>query len=166
MVNIRTVEAADAEKLLSMLRKLDKETNFMMYESDERTTTIAEMSERINESLKNSSLMIVAEVNSEIVGFLSAERGFANRIKHSAYIVVGILKEYCGKGVGTRLFNNLLEWTELNGITRLELTVMTNNEKAIKLYKKFGFEIEGIKKNSMIVEDKYVDEYYMARVQV
>ena len=97
---------------------------------------------------------------------MSAERGFDNRIKHSAYIVVGILKEYCGKGVGTRLFNNLLEWTELNGITRLELTVMTNNEKAIKLYKKFGFEIEGIKKNSMIVEGKYVDEYYMARVQV
>ena len=64
MVNIRTVEAADAEKFLSMLRKLDKETNFMMYEPDERTTTIAEMSERINESLKNSSLMIVAEVNS------------------------------------------------------------------------------------------------------
>lgn len=146
MVNIRTIEASDAEKFLSMLKKLDSETNFMMYEPDERKTTIAEMSERINESLKNSSLMIVAEVNSEIVGFLSAERGFANRIKHSAYIVVGILKEYCGKGVGTRLFNNLLEWTELNGITRLELTVMTNNEKEIKLYKKFGFEIEGIKR--------------------
>lgn len=74
----------------------------------------------------------------EIVGFLSADRG-VNRIKHSAYIVAGILKEYCGQGIGTSLFNKLMEWAERNGITRLELTVMTNNERAIKLYKKFGF---------------------------
>lgn len=166
MVLIRTIEVADSEKFLSMLKKLDKETNFMMYEPDERETTITEMAQRINESIKNSSFLIIAEVNSEIVGFLSADRGFANRIKHIAYVVVGILNEYCGQGIGTSLFNKLFEWARMNRISRLELTVMTNNEIAINLYKKFGFEVEGVKKKSMKIDGKYIDEYYMAKVEV
>ncbi len=42
---------------------------------------------------------------------------------------------------------------------------MTNNERAINLYKKFVFETEGVRKNSMKVDGKYIDEYYMAKVK-
>ncbi|MOA52329.1 putative acetyltransferase YhhY [compost metagenome] len=56
------------------------------------------------------------------------------------------------------------QWRLSTNIMRVELTVMTNNEFGIKLYKKMGFEIEGIKKNSMIVDDGFVDEYYMAKI--
>ncbi|OPZ85862.1 MAG: putative acetyltransferase YhhY [Firmicutes bacterium ADurb.Bin419] len=166
MVLIRNIKADDSEKFLSMLKKLDKETKFMMYEPDERKTTITEMAQRINESISNSSFLMIAEDNFEIVGFLSADRGFANRIKHSAYVVVGILKEHSGQGIGTSLFNKLIEWADMNRISRLELTVMSNNEKAMNLYKKFGFEVEGVKKKSMKIDDKYIDEYYMARVEI
>lgn len=165
MVLIRNIRADDSEKFLRMLKKLDTESKFMMYEPDERKTTIAEMAQRINERIINSSFLIIAEDNFEIVGFLSADRGFANRIKHSAYVVVGILKEYHGQGIGTSLFSKMIEWAGMSKITRLELTVMTNNERAINLYKKFGFEVEGIKKKSMKIDDKYIDEYYMARVE-
>jgi Acetyltransferases, including N-acetylases of ribosomal proteins len=48
-------------------------------------------------------------------------------------------------------------------LTRLELTVMVHNERAIALYKKMGFEIEGTKKRSMRIDGQYVDEYYMAK---
>ena len=27
-----------------------------------------------------------------------------------------------------------------------------------------GFEVEGIKKNSIIIDDRFVDEYYMAKI--
>jgi Acetyltransferases, including N-acetylases of ribosomal proteins len=106
----------------------------------------------------------VTEENSEIIGFLSAERGFANRIKHSAYIVVGILENYRGKKIGTKLFEELEKWAENNFIYRLELTVMTNNEGAVMLYKKMGFKIEGIKEKSLIVDENFVNEYYMAKL--
>ena len=56
------------------------------------------------------------------------------------------------------------EWTQKNQITRLELTVMCHNTTAIALYRKNGFEIEGIKKHAMYVEGNYIDEYYMAKV--
>jgi len=41
---------------------------------------------------------------------------------------------------------------------------MTHNHAGINLYKKYGFEIEGIKKCAMLVNNVYVDEYYMAKI--
>lgn len=65
---------------------------------------------------------ISVEEQERIVGFLSTERGFANRIKHSAYIVIGILKSYRGKKIATNLFKELINWASHNDIARLELT--------------------------------------------
>lgn len=161
---IRKIRVEDSKEFLEMLIKLDNETKFMMYEPGERKTTVEKMKNIIINKCETGSLTLVVEDNGKIEGFLFADRGFANRIKHSTYIVVGILKEYCGKGIGTNLFRNLEIWAKENTITRLELTVMTNNEAAIKLYKKMGFKIEGLKERASIVDNKYVDEYYMARL--
>lgn len=86
------------------------------------------------------------------------------RMRHSAYIVTGIVKNYIGHGIGTKLFVELENWCKLNDIHRLELTVMCHNFVAVALYKKMGFEIEGIKKHSLLIDGQYVDEYYMAKL--
>lgn len=91
-------------KILNMLKQLDNETKNMMLEPGERKTYIEEMETRIKNIKASNSLMLVAEEEQNIFGFLSADRGFANRIKHSSYIVIGILKSYRGKKVGTKLF--------------------------------------------------------------
>ncbi len=161
---IRKIEIKDAERFLYMLKQLDNETKDMMYEPGERKTSAAEMKSAIESLYSSNSLMLVAEENDDLIGFLTAERGFANKIKHSAYVVIGLLKSYRGKKTGTKLFEELTDWTLKNGITRLELTVMTHNEAAIGLYKKMGFKIEGLKEKSLIVDGKYVDEYYMAKI--
>ncbi len=161
---IRKMEVSDAGRFLDMLRKLDTETKFMMYEPGERKTTLGEMQDRIKSFNEENSLLLAAVVGEEIVGFLTAERGFANRVKHSAYIVAGILSGHQGKGIGKSLFAALDKWAESSGITRLELTVMKHNESAVSLYKKMGFVIEGEKPNSLIVDGQYIDEYYMAKL--
>lgn len=161
---IRTIRENDAQKFLNMLKKLDSETKNMMYEPGERKTTVDEMKRKIRNIYDTNSLLLVVEENENVIGFLSAERGFANRIKHSAYIVVGILSDYRGKGIGTKLFEQLEKWAIENGITRLELTVMVHNDTAIRLYKKMGFKIEGVKERSLIIDGKYIDEYYMAKL--
>ncbi|NYC93541.1 GNAT family N-acetyltransferase [Clostridium acetobutylicum] len=55
-------------------------------------------------------------------------------------------------------------WAERQKIKRLELTVVCDNEEAKRLYEKNGFSIEGIKKNSMFIDDEYVDEFCMAKL--
>ena len=99
------------------------------------------------------------------MGYLSAEKGSLNRIAHSAYIVVGILSEYRGKGIGTEFFRRLDIWAEEMEVSRLELTVICENSVAKHLYEKNGFEIEGIKRKSVLVDGKYLDEFYMAKIK-
>ncbi|MGN0972690.1 MAG: GNAT family N-acetyltransferase, partial [Aristaeellaceae bacterium] len=55
-------------------------------------------------------------------------------------------------------------WARANHITRPELTVERPNEAARHLYEKMGFAIEGVRKRSMLVDGRPVDEYYMARL--
>ena len=51
-----------------------------------------------------------------------------------------------------------------NNITRIELTVIYSNTIAKHLYEKNGFIVEGIKKKAMIIDDKYVDVFSMAKI--
>ena len=55
-------------------------------------------------------------------------------------------KEYNGRGIGTRLFKEVEKWAKLHDVWLLELTVMAHNTRAQTLYKKAGFEKEGVKK--------------------
>ncbi|GAA0086422.1 GNAT family N-acetyltransferase [Clostridium sp. CTA-7] len=163
-MNIRKVKIEDADNLLNMLLALDKETKYMMLEPGERPNDVSRIHGMIKQCTEGSNLLLVATEDNNIIGFISAQRGVPRRIKHTAYIVVGIREAFRGKGIGKKLFSELDVWAKDNSVTRLELTVMYPNTIAKHLYEKNGFNVEGIKKNSMIVDGKYVDEYYMAKL--
>ncbi len=86
--------------------------------------------------------LVGADVDGKFVGFLSAKRGNANRIRNTAYVVVGIIKEFQHQGIGSQLFEELERWAKEKAVKRLELTVMINNYAAIALFQKHGFTIE------------------------
>ena len=67
-------------------------------------------------------------------------------------------------GLGSELMAELENWARAHGFTRLELTVMTDNEPAKRLYAARGFEIEGTKRRSLLVDGQYVDELYMSKL--
>jgi RimJ/RimL family protein N-acetyltransferase len=164
-MNIRPITESDSGTFLLLCKTLDQETQFMMLEPGERTTTVEEQSQRIKHVLSTHNQMIlVAEDENRLVGFLGAYGGGCQRNHHCAYIVTGILQQYVGQGIGAQFFNVLDEWATAHNIHRLELTVMCNNERAVHLYKKMGFAIEGRKKDSLLVNGNYVDEYYMAKM--
>jgi RimJ/RimL family protein N-acetyltransferase len=162
-MNIRQIHENDAESFLNLLIELDNETKFMMIEPEERKKDSDIIKSIIQNNLKDS-FMYVVEEEKKLVGFLTGRRGTANRIKHTVYIIIGILKIHCGRGIGKELFRELERWARENNIRRLELTVMTHNEKAINLYKKIGFKIEGIKEKSILLDGKFIDEYYMGKI--
>ncbi len=162
---IRTIRPNDADQFLSLCKKLDDETQFMMLEPGERTTTVEEQRDYIARLLsRENSTMIVVEHEGQLVGYLSAFGGEFKRNKHSVYIVIGILQAFTGRGIGSQLFTALEQWAHQNSIHRLELTVMNHNEKGIALYRKSGFEVEGTKKHALFFNGQYLDEYYMAKL--
>ena len=94
--------------------------------------------------------------------------GGGEKIVGTAGLQVGIMvhRDWQGRGVGRALMEAALDvadnWLML---TRVELTVFTDNARAIGLYKSLGFEIEGTKRMGAIRNGEYADEYYMARLR-
>lgn len=162
---IREVTADDADKLSILIQQVDESSQYMLWEAGERNL-LPESQLKMIENLekKTNSIILVAEAENELIGYMFILGGGANRQKHAAYIVVGILKEHRGKGVGTDLFNKMEQWALSHNMHRLELTVIIDNSAGVSLYNKMGFEIEGIKKDSLLIDGKYHDEYYMAKL--
>lgn len=100
-----------------------------------------------------------------IIGSAGLTVNANHRTRHSGSIGILIHKDYQNKGVGTALMDALIDladnWLML---VRIELTVFVDNERAIHLYEKFGFEKEGIKHLAGIRNGKYENEYLMARI--
>ncbi len=148
---------------LKLLLELDNETKYMMFEPGERTITSEQLKARLSGD-DSDGIYFGIEMDNGLVGFISTARGAYKRIRHSAYIVVGILERYTGKGMGKLLFEEVEKWAVSHGLTRLELTVMSHNKRAIRLYEKMGFATEGTKLKAMVIDGRYVDEYYMAKL--
>lgn len=163
-LSIRPVRTEDAQALWQMMTALDSETDFMLYEPMERGEDTGRLQAAIQQAVQGDDFLWVAQSDADIVGYLSARRGGLRRIRHTAYLVIGIRKRFQGQGLGTQLFSRLDRWARDVGVTRLELTVLCSNHAAKRLYEKNGFAVEGVRKNSMLVNGSYVDEYYMAKL--
>jgi RimJ/RimL family protein N-acetyltransferase len=83
-------------------------------------------------------------------------------MRHRATLAVGVAKAHWGKGVATALLEYALRWSREMRLRRIELTVHTTNQRAIEAYKRCGFQVEGVRQSSLLVDDTYVDEYLMA----
>ena len=162
---IRKVKFEDAQALIDLMKALDEETKFMMLEPGERQTTLEQQEQQIVVfSNSESKVMYVAEDIRGLVGFVVGVGQTARRNQHSMYCVIGVKQCAAGQGLGTLLMTKLEEWAKVHSFTRLELTVMAHNERAKRLYLSRGFEIEGIKRNSLRVDGTYVDELYMSKI--
>ena len=111
--------------------------------------------------------MLVACVDDEIVGQIGLHTSPNRpRRRHVGQIGMMVRDDWQGQGVGTALMQAAIELADkwLN-LSRLELDVYTDNEPAIKLYRKFGFTIEGTAVNYAFRDGQFVDVYLMARLR-
>jgi len=110
---------------------------------------------------------LVAEVDGEVVGQLTLHSNPTRpRRAHAGALGMAVRDDWHGRGVGTALMAACLDLADnwLN-LTRVELEVYTDNEPALRLYKKFGFEIEGTLRRYAYRDGKWVDAYFMARLR-
>jgi putative acetyltransferase len=108
----------------------------------------------------------------EIVGVIAGKTiGFgglfvmADGLDHSGWILLGVREQLQARGVGARLLRMLLaNASAIMGLRRVQLTVFGDNDPAIKLYRRFGFEIEGRHRDFVRRGDAFVDALTMAKL--
>lgn len=162
---IRDVELKDSGKIIDLLKVLDTETEFMLYEPDERNYDLENQKQIIEGFITSpSKTMLVSENSRDITGFIVGIGGSTQRTKHNLYIVIGIKQNFTGQNLGATFFEILEKWAKKHNFSRLELTVMTHNQRAIKLYKSIGFLQEGVKHNSIKLKNGFVDEICMYKL--
>ena len=85
-----------------------------------------------------------------------------SNFSHVGNLGVGVIKKYRNKGMGKALIRTALDKAKSIELTRIELTVRDGNDRALQIYKDFGFQVEGVKKNAARLDGFYEDVTDMA----
>lgn len=162
---IRSAMEQDATSLSEVRVQIDGETENLDREQGEAYIDEAGFKQIIKEdSEQYNHLFLVAVVNDRIVGFSRCEGKQLTRTSHKVEFGVCVLKEFWGYGIGKKFLEESVHWADANGIKKMNLNVLETNDKAIKLYQKYGFEVEGIlKRDKRLSDGNYYDTVLMGR---
>ncbi len=120
----------------------------------------------IFEDLLSDKVIYVFEENGISAGMFKLVL-LKHRCTHIAYLGgLAIHPDFAGKGLGLKMMREIIDLAEQKGIKRLELSAGTENLRAIELYKKAGFEPEGIlrKYTHLKSEGRFIDELMMSYI--
>lgn len=160
---IRKALPPDAEAILALLRGLITEPrNNLLIASEPFTATVEDEVRLIEEltRLPNSTLL-VAEEDGRIVGCLTARGGKRPCNRHEVVVGVSVHRDFRNRGIGTRLMEQVIRWAKERGLRRIELTVYSRNEAAIRLYERLGFHIEGTRRHAFLHDGEWIDAVLM-----
>jgi putative acetyltransferase len=104
----------------------------------------------------------VALERASVVGWCDIQPVFGHARKHVGTLGIGLLPAFRHRGIGAQLLSAAISTAWSRGLQRIELTVREDNGNAKALYERFGFQDEGIRKQSMLVAGRYYDCYAMA----
>ncbi|MBP6016587.1 MAG: GNAT family N-acetyltransferase [Candidatus Promineofilum sp.] len=161
---IREARPEDAPALITYFRRLFGESGInLITEADEFSPTVEAESRFIREMARASnSIFLVAEIDHHIIGQLTLEGGKRRNVKHAAVLGITVAQEWRGQGIGHRLLAQAIGWARAGGvISRIELHVFVRNERATRLYQEFGFVVEGRRREAVIRDGQYLDDWVM-----
>lgn len=150
---LRSPEISDTEKYIEFLIRRAEETDNMLRDPDEcdRPEEISDQIRQANGSA--AEVLLLCEVKGKIVGSCDMSRKLLRKTRHRAELSIGILKDYWGLGIASAMLRELIRIAQEQGITQLELNVFEGNERAMRLYEKFGFEVVAIRPNCIHLRD-------------
>ncbi len=157
---MRRAEPSDAEGIALTFRSRSAASGTLQ----NPYPSIAQWEERMKSSAAKD-YVLVAVVGAEVIGHAGLHTSTNARRAHVLSVGMAVREEWQRRGVGTRLMQASIDLADnWVGALRLELTVFCDNEGAMALYRKFGFDIEGTHRAYALREGKWVDCYAMARL--
>jgi len=164
-VTVREAQPGDAGALLAFVRQTLAEPGLdIPLRPDEFDLSVEEEETILADYVaSDNSIMLLAELNGAIVGQLGLRGSRRRALRHAAELGMMVSRDWRDQGIGTALMERAITWARGNGVLkRLELKVYTRNQRAIHLYQKFGFQVEGRRQRAVWQDGEWVDDHLMA----
>jgi ribosomal protein S18 acetylase RimI-like enzyme len=165
-VEVAYARVEEAGALVALHRSVLSERDWFITEPHEFTGSIEDKVRLIRDLRRSANgVFLVAHREGKVVGFLTIQGGVLQRMRHVGRLEIMVDSATRGQGVGVALMSSVIDWAEHNPIvTKLALSVFASNERAIGLYRRFGFEVEGHRVREYRMEDgSYRDDLLMYR---
>ena len=165
-VVLRLPLESDAIDIIKFYNIVAEETTYLSFGKDEYKVSV-EAQESIIKSTNESdnNTMVLATIENEIVGIGTISSNQKKKGKHVGILGIVIKKEHCDLGLGKVMMDYLIDWCKSNNITtKISLSVRKDNARGIALYKKCGFETEGILKNETYIDGEFFDIVVMGLI--
>ena len=165
MKEIKVVKAVpeDAEKILAYSKIIGGETDNLMYGPEGIGVEVEQEKEMISKRADSDrQVFFVAKYDDEVVGVADFSSVEHPRIGHRGSMGISVRKDMWGKGVGSMLMENIIDFAKnVAKVDIVALQVRSDNERAIHLYEKFGFEKFGTFKGYLKIHGEHVDFDFM-----
>jgi len=165
-----TVKLKDGRTVqIRLLKPEDKDKLVEMYESLSSEAVRWGMPPYTRETLEGGWFRnlqhitaVVAFYGDKIVGHAQIFKFPHPRRKGTADLLTYVHQDFQNVGLGAALLSRLIEIARNEGLRRIGLYVVADNKRAIRLYQKFGFKIEGVMRDAYFGDDgKYHDMLVM-----
>ena len=121
--------------------------------------------ERLSEKPEGGRLHLVALSNQKVIASAGVWPNEPIRRRHTCSLGISVASSAHRQGVGTALMSRLTEYVDKwTTFLRTELTVFSDNQAAITLYERFGFEKEGVHRGYGLRDGRFQDVISMARL--
>ncbi|MGT2910350.1 N-acetyltransferase family protein [Streptococcus cameli] len=166
-VRFEEAQSADAPFILNLLQQVQKESDFLIYNDAMSAMDIGVFASSLQEQYEaEDRFCLLAKIEQQVIGVINIMTERHCQLNHIGDVFVVVSKDYWGQGIGRILLEESIIWASYSGIIRrLELTVQARNQRAVSLYEKMGFEIEGTKQRGAKTKDgDFLDVYMMSRM--
>ena len=151
-----------AHLFATLRRDLDKESDHLLAIRNERKENALHIIVKLLISQRRI-VTFLAFNNNEAIGYVSLVFPRFKKLQGNTYLTIAVREKYRGQGVGTALMEKAETYAKDRGIRRVELEVFGRNIRAIALYKKRNYEIEGVKKEAVKTGDGFDDIIIMTK---
>ena len=158
----RTLMASETAALYDLIMAVYSHNDFMSQTFAERYPDIG-----VFEREMVGALVLVAEENQFLLGYLMISAHLPARLRHTAELTMGVAPAAQGRGVGRRLLENAFAILRERGeIEILYLHVRADNTAAVRLYESVGFERLCVLDRDTKIGDNYFDAILMRKLFV
>lgn len=161
-LTVRPPVPDDAESLLALSRRVGGETDYLMTDSRGFLCSIEQEREYIAAVLADPKrFQMLGFIDGEPIGFFGVEPMGRGRAAHNASFGIAIVRSCWHLGIGAIFMAIATDFAKTAGYHKLCLDVRADNERAIKLYRRFGFSECGLRKEHLLINGEYFDEMIM-----